>query len=145
MFRQRVKKFRERIKLNFQKKKYSLIFRKRVKFYFRKRIWQDDAQFCSQAGQNGFSGERKVLIEFMHRHTRQQTLYPQKRLTFQESFRLEPFVEMLEQKPGPTEVLGKICDHFLGKKVIFCHKMEIYLNQGWKFMKRNVVNSWGRS
>ena len=24
---------------------------------------------------------------------------------------------MLEQKPGPTEVLGKICDHFLGKKV----------------------------
>ena len=25
--------------------------------------------------------------------------------------------EMLEQKPGPTEVLGKICDHFLGKKV----------------------------
>ena len=28
---------------------------------------------------------------------------------------------MLEQKPGPTEVLSKICDHFLGKKVEIKH------------------------
>ena len=32
---------------------------------------------------------------------------------FQRQFSLEPFVQMLQKMPGPTEVLSKICDQFL--------------------------------
>ena len=35
----------------------------------------------------------------------------------QERFELSPFVEMMEPRPGPTEVLGKICDEFLSRQV----------------------------
>ena len=30
---------------------------------------------------------------------------------------LEPFIEMLQPLPGPTEVLGKICDQFLNQNI----------------------------
>ena len=36
---------------------------------------------------------------------------------FQRQFVLEPFIEMLQPLPGPTEVLGKICDQFLNQNI----------------------------
>jgi hypothetical protein len=37
-------------------------------------------------------------------------------MNFVADFELSPFLEMVHPIPAPTEVLGRICDQFLGKR-----------------------------
>jgi len=37
-------------------------------------------------------------------------------MEFVSEYELSPYLEMVHPIPSPTEILGKICDQFLGKK-----------------------------
>ena len=43
---------------------------------FRERVWQDNAKFCSQAGQNGFSGRRRGKVK------NKKTIFTGDKITF---------------------------------------------------------------